>query len=689
MEMGEQQVQEIDTSQMSPWEFKVYELSKRRGDRIVYHGHMPTPEVEPTRYIPDIPPIIEPEAFVPAMEKHWTEELGNVSSAALRKVWKQLALNLNVHIEEDHPGIQRTWNIIQPPTGTGKTEGVMLYCAMLSEFPDEEHPGVLIITRLQADCEMLAERINHYGVRPTAQAYHSNLLDIGITTLWRYPVAVITHSAYQRAMDFFKTGIRGKLNKFQLFMEYFAPDRERRLIVVDECLDIVEEDKITFDHLNSVKGQITEELARMFPEEFEAVEKVLKIFEEISRESKEPNGERLYQKEPLTLSFGDPPDLTEFRAAFLRRCQDRAHFNEEYLNKLDERLKTIHYLYRGYVYYAKVEGKDTLSTARLLIPDGIKGACVLDATAESNKIYRLLFGKMIVVGAPEGSRNYQNVTIHVSHNHHTGKRYMEKNAGKISGELVSHLEKILRPDRKVLVVTHKGVEAPLNSFTPSFTMMTTHWSMHTGTNAFRDCDTVVIFGLNWRPQTWTANTYFAIQGTEKDILNGDDTSFGEDDNIREALEIGQFIVDITQAINRSRCRKVIDSRGNCPKAEVYILLPGGPKGKKYSEQILRGLQRQMPGVMLKQWAYGVQKASVKRSSKDKALITYLRNMHRGTCQSTGDIRKRLKIAPRSMYYLTKQAQDPDSDLHSAMVELGVSYITRREGRTVRAYFQKS
>mgnify|MGYP003340043533 CR=1 FL=1 len=41
---------------------------------------------------------IETPAFVAAMESHWTGELCNVSSPALRAVWAQLADTFNQHI---------------------------------------------------------------------------------------------------------------------------------------------------------------------------------------------------------------------------------------------------------------------------------------------------------------------------------------------------------------------------------------------------------------------------------------------------------------------------------------------------------------------------------------------------------------------------------------------------------------
>ena len=89
--------------------------------------------------------LISPLDFTNEMERYWVDHLNNISSEALRKVWMQLAGTFAVHIGGF--GSFERWSILQPPTGSGKTQGTIVYCKMLSCIKRENHPGVLIVTR--------------------------------------------------------------------------------------------------------------------------------------------------------------------------------------------------------------------------------------------------------------------------------------------------------------------------------------------------------------------------------------------------------------------------------------------------------------------------------------------------------------------------------------------------------------
>ena len=128
--------------------------------------------------------MIKPKDFIKEMEKHWTERLGNVSSKALRKVWYQQAEVYGYYaIGDSH---RDEWTVLQPPTGSGKTQGTIVYCSMLSRLTGDLHPGVLIVTRLKADANQIAEKINELsGNIEEAVAYHSDTKDkLNITHLY-------------------------------------------------------------------------------------------------------------------------------------------------------------------------------------------------------------------------------------------------------------------------------------------------------------------------------------------------------------------------------------------------------------------------------------------------------------------------------------------------------------------------
>jgi hypothetical protein len=88
-------------------------------------------------------------AFMDRMERHWKETLGNASSEKLRAIWRQLAEAFGQAIGAHGTDDESTWRVLQPPTGTGKTQGLCLYAAMLAEgnrrVADGDKTGMLVV----------------------------------------------------------------------------------------------------------------------------------------------------------------------------------------------------------------------------------------------------------------------------------------------------------------------------------------------------------------------------------------------------------------------------------------------------------------------------------------------------------------------------------------------------------------
>src|SRR5262245_6612393 len=74
-----------------------------------------------TMGIPD-PVLVSPEAFTTAMTARWTT-LGNTPSPRLEQLWLTMASTFSAAIA----GQDDKWRVLQPPTGTGKTQGLCLY----------------------------------------------------------------------------------------------------------------------------------------------------------------------------------------------------------------------------------------------------------------------------------------------------------------------------------------------------------------------------------------------------------------------------------------------------------------------------------------------------------------------------------------------------------------------------------
>src|SRR5262249_39243809 len=156
---------------------------------------------------------------------------------------------------------------------------------------------------------------------------------------------------------------------------------------------------------------------------------------------------------------------------------------------------------------------DTFNSSQLLIPPGLPGPVVLDATASQNFLWRLLGSRAELADVPAGTRNYANVTIHVARGSGLGKTKMTDRGKTRLPRLLANLAEALSPDRKVLLCLHKRIEHTALSYAPGFASYSVaHWNAIDGRNDWSDHDAVVIFGLPYRDPVWATNTFFALQG---------------------------------------------------------------------------------------------------------------------------------------------------------------------------------
>ena len=635
--------------------------------------------------------LISPLDFAKEMEKHWVDNLGNISSEALRQVWMQLAKTFGSHIGSFSPF--ENWTILQPPTGSGKTQGTIVYCKMLSRINRRDHPGVLIVTRRIDDANQIAEQINKLsGKTDEAVAYHSDN-KINLERLPSFPVLVICHRAYEQAMD----AMTEEGAKIQHTWPHFYSWQnwaDRKLVIIDESLDIVEHSQAGLDGLNQTLGEIPHVMQEKHLEAVKAIKETTAQLAWLDNRNDKKEPVRNHMVLDKILKEGEIPDLDALRKDMRTIKYDKqlgkndALERQRLMMRHDQRIKNLNNIFRSWRYYASYESKPTFHTARLLVPDKVKGAVVLDATASSDLIYKL-FDQAVPIKPPPNSRNYQNVTLHVSTGHKTGKGYMRDNAKELSSQLIAQLNEELGEERKVFFCTHKDVESVLMTCDEKLNpkakkWMTGHWGYVDGSNDYRDCDTAVIFGLPYRPDTWTANVFMALQGPQSTEWLQDPTNRGYEGylDIRKALMHGQITTSIIQAINRIRCRKVIDDQGNCPKSDVYIMLPKNELG----EDILEGIKTLMPGIKVRDWDYdSISKRKVRRSNHEPALIKFFETMDIGRVASSR-LKNFLGIPDTTFERIVAKMKDKTTELYKAMKKLKVVY--KPSGKGQRSYLIK-
>ena len=207
---------------------------------------------------------------------------------------------------------------------------------------------------------------------------------------------------------------------------------------------------------------------------------------------------------------------------------------------------------------------------------------------------------------------------------------MNLNGQSRSIQLLKELKRRISTDSQVLLVCHKDSEHWYSSQEHDFrNFEVTHWGAIDGKNDWQDFDTVVIAGIPYRDRVWANNTFMAIRGLQSNewLQNSAKRAFGTIEDIQRGLQLSQITVSILQAINRIRCRRVIDENGNCKSSKVYLLIPHGEEG----EEILDGICTEMPLVRLHEWEFTWNDivTNDNRTNFKEAIIRLMENANSG------------------------------------------------------------
>jgi hypothetical protein len=251
---------------------------------------------------------------------------------------------------------------------------------------------------------------------------------------------------------------------------------------------------------------------------------------------------------------------------------------------------------------------------------------------------------------------------------------MKRKASEEVPILLNALKSTLGADRRVFVCCHADVEVHFAGLDHGFTDLGVgHWHAIDGRNDWRDFDTAVIFGLPYRDKIWSANTFMALKGLQNNawLNNEGDRPFKHYRDIRKSLEIGRLIVEIVQAINRVRSRRVVDHLGNCDPVDVFLMLPHDETGRG----IEAGIEVEMPGIKVIDWEYAKHstvKRRVRRSNFAEALVAFAKAMPDGR-QSASDVRNFLKMSRETWMRLAADLRDAGSELAKKLADYGVRY----------------
>jgi hypothetical protein len=109
--------------------------------------------------------LVSPQNFVDMFTLHWTKVFNMPASEPLRKRWRIMANTYKQSIIASSQDQPSRWRVLQPPTGSGKTMGAVVYSGIQAELnasvADGVKPvGIMIVTRLTAQVDEVVSEIN-------------------------------------------------------------------------------------------------------------------------------------------------------------------------------------------------------------------------------------------------------------------------------------------------------------------------------------------------------------------------------------------------------------------------------------------------------------------------------------------------------------------------------------------------
>jgi hypothetical protein len=566
-----------------------------------------------------------------------------------------------------------------------------VYAAMQAEANAEgglrKPVGVLIVTRLIEQADTLAKDINALVGRVVAVAHHSKnpaapqeLLDSDIL--------IITHQAYVNAAEHL-----GSPKNTPYFLTWRGGNR--LLTIIDEALaNVVENNRVTLADLVQVLSYITPEMRREFPEQLRVLDDLQHVLVKYAdpQARTDNRSTRMLWDDSNTI-MPTMPDMAALQSAMKHLRYDTLVLNESHAGsreriaeKVDGTLRGSQVVTEQWAYYSQSGTEHSINSSSFLIPLDGPGPVVLDATAHTNFMWDLFGPKAEIVSTPSKVRDYSTVRLHVARAAGLGKGSMIENAKTRVPRLLEALQREVSPDSSVFMCVHKDTKHVALTYAHPFARFDVgHWGAIDGRNDWSDYDTAVIFGLPYRTRVWSTNLFFALRGHQDDYWF-ECPDWNEHDDVHQIMEQRQLSVSIIQAVNRVRCRRVVDTQGRSPSADIYIVLPKNQTG----DEILQDILVDMPGINEVPWAFeldGPSVPKVRKGSSHEALIIYMTTRPPGETEMS-IIKGELDLTDNALRKLKGILGKTDHPTTTALRDIGVRYVVRGKGRGAKSYLIK-
>ena len=361
----------------------------------------------------DVSRLVSPEEFAAAITARW-RSLGNTSSPKLHQLWASMAATFNCAVADSHTTASK-WRVLQPPTGTGKTQGLCVYAALtIAKNRSTPVPlGILVVTRTIAQADEIVATVKELVADPAdaerARARHSEA-KLSSSEMRAADVLVITHEAYTRALE-------GLQDQHGRWGDYTTWDHgPRRLTIIDEALSgVVEENRVTAGGIRNVLRYIDPPLRRQFKPQVETLDRVCAVLDGLAAMSPDETGSspaRIVWRGPQDRRLRFPQDcqmgplreaMAGIRYDLMALHKDSPYDRLRISARVDRTLKDCEAIMARWAYYYRKGNDDTFNSSQLLIPPGLPGPVVLDATTSQNFLWRLLGSRAEIAEVPAGT----------------------------------------------------------------------------------------------------------------------------------------------------------------------------------------------------------------------------------------------------------------------------------------------
>jgi hypothetical protein len=493
-------------------------------------------------------------------------------------------------------------------------------------------------------------------------------------------VLVICHTAFLNAAKGWCVQDRERWHRFSQWR-----GGNRHLFIIDEALaNVVESNKATAANLTTVLMSIPHELRQLFPGAIRTLECMKRWLKAKETGDADDSTELLWGEGSEKVT----KELRLLREELSSVAFDPSLYKEDAPSLVDDILQDVEAMFASFAYYFKSGDHRSINSATYLLPPGLPGAVILDATANNDVLYQLLKDRVYVAPIPPNVRDYSNVTVHVGRTSSgLGKSVTDDTKHLRLPRLTKHFSEEIAPGRSVFLCVHKHSEALAQTFsTDRLKLNVGHWGAIDGKNTWKDCDVAVIYGLPYMDQRRAINNLFATQGPQ-------DTAWLQANTHKQHITLVNVIMQrhlstsVVQAINRICCRRVIDEQGRCPAADVYILLPTNWQG----DAILHDIQTNMPGIQVALWDFepdGPKVYAPRSSSAHAAIISLMRGREPGWTPFPF-IQRQLSLSKKQISRVKEQLNDAGSNIVRALREIGVNYHVTGLGRGSKSYLVKA